>query len=140
MGSVCYMTSIVPRPKMYEQARTSLNRTNLSKGRISPYTQQTTPFPSGSSLLMRIEDDWCRMVKASSRPRAWLGKGWIGSLSAAVWSANSGCNFGSSLTQFFFAPRYTAALKRSKSTRIVIAEVRVPLFLSVVACSSRSPT
>ena len=58
------------------KARTSSYRTKSSKGQISPHTQQTTPFPSGCSLLMRIQDDWCRMIKASPRPRAWLGKGW----------------------------------------------------------------
>ena len=47
---------------------------------------------------MRIQDDWCRMVEASPRHRASLGKGWIGSLSAAGGSANSGCDFGSILT------------------------------------------
>ena len=66
----------VIRPKMYEYARTSSNRRKSSEGQISPHTQQTTPFPSGCSLLMRIQDDWCRMIKASPRPRAWLGKGW----------------------------------------------------------------
>ena len=92
MGSVCYVVSIVPRQHLYEQTRTSSNRTS-SKGRIYQHTQQTTPFPSGCSPLMRNQDDWCRMIKASPRPRAWLGKGWIGSLSAAGSSANSGGEF-----------------------------------------------
>ena len=88
----------VIRPKMYEYARTSSNRRKSSEGQISPHTQQTTPFPSGCSLLTRIQDDWCRTIEASPIPRAWLGEGWIGSLSAAGWSATSGCDFGS----FFF--------------------------------------
>ena len=49
----------------------------------STRTQQTTSFPSGCSLPTRIQDDWCRMIEASSLPRAWLGKGRIGSLGAA---------------------------------------------------------
>ena len=43
------------------------------KAQISLHTQPITLFPSGLSLMMRIQDDWCRMIKASPRPRAWLG-------------------------------------------------------------------
>ena len=67
---------------------------------------------------MRIQDDWCWMINASPRPRAWVGKYWIGSLSAAGWSANSGhdYDFGSILTNsFFFAPRYSGG---PQTTRI----------------------
>ena len=59
--------------KMCEKARTSAERTKAPKGQISPHRRPTTPFPSGCSLLMRIQDDWCRMIKARPRPRAWLG-------------------------------------------------------------------
>ena len=59
--------------KMYDKARSSSNRAKTSKGQISPHTQPTMPFPSGCSLLMRVQDDWCQMIKASPRLRAWLG-------------------------------------------------------------------
>ena len=68
--------------------------------------------------MMRIRNDWCQMIKASPSPRAWLGKGWIGSLSAAGWSANAGCSFGSILTNpVFFARRYTGG---PQTTRIIL--------------------
>ena len=50
------------------------NRTKSSMGQITPHTQQTTPFPSRCSLLMRIQHDWGRMIKARPSPRAWLGQ------------------------------------------------------------------
>ena len=96
------MVSIVPGQKMYEQARTSSNRAKSSKGQISPQTLQTTPFPSGCSLLMRIQDDWYRVIKASARPRAWLLIGWTRSFSAAGWSVNSGCDFSSIFDELSF--------------------------------------
>ena len=46
---------------------------SIERADISTQTQPTTLFPSGRSLLTRIQDDWCRMIKASPRPRAWLG-------------------------------------------------------------------
>ena len=64
---------------------------------------------------MRIQDDWCRMMKASPRPWAWLGLGWIGSLSAAGWSANSGLRFRLNFDQVsFFAPRCTGGPQKTK--------------------------
>ena len=56
-----------------ESSGKSSNRNKASKGQISPHTQPTTPFPSGCNLLVRIQDDWCRVIKASPRPRDWLG-------------------------------------------------------------------
>ena len=56
-----------------QKAGTSSNRTKASKGQISTHTQPTTPFPSGCSLLMHIQDDWCGTIKASPCRRAWLG-------------------------------------------------------------------
>ena len=108
----------------------------------------TTPFPSGCSLLMvRIQDDWCQITKVSPRPRAWRGKGWIRSLSTAGWSANSGCDFGSSLTNsFFFDPRYTGGpqttkinLNRHRSGPRTLISVRGSLKLPVAALSILHP-
>lgn len=59
--------------KMGEKARTSSNKTTASEVQQSLHAQPTTPFPSGCSPPMRIQDDWCRNIKVSLRPRAWLG-------------------------------------------------------------------
>ena len=67
------MVPIVHQQKLHEKARARSNRIKASKGQISPHTQPTTPFPSGGSLLVRIQDDWCRMIKASPRPRVSFG-------------------------------------------------------------------
>ena len=88
---------------------------------------------------MRIQDDWCRIINVSPRPRAWLGNGWIGSLSAAGWSANSGCDFGSILTvSVFFAPCYAGGpqtirinLNRHRSGSRTLISVRGGLQLPV---------
>ena len=109
------MVSIVPRQKCTSKLGQAQAGQSHRRGRYL-HTQQTTSFPSGCSLLIRIRDDWCTMIKASPRPRDWLGKGWISSLSAAGWSASSGCDFGSILTNsIFFPQRYTAG---TQTTRI----------------------
>ena len=85
-----------------ESSGKSSNRNKASKGQISPHTQPTTPFPSGCSLLTRIQDDSSRMIRASLSPRAWVGllRFRLGSLGAGGSSANSGCDFGSTFTSF----------------------------------------
>ena len=105
-----------------------LNRTSAKNVRVSSDKLKQDKIIEGADISVHTTDDAvsCRVqradaysrrsvIKASPRPRAWLGNGWTGSLSAAGWSANSGCDFGSIFTSLvFFAPCYTGGRQTSR--------------------------
>ena len=120
-------------------ARAPPGSTQASKDQMSPHTRPTTPCPSGCTLLLRIQDDWCRMIKAGlPRPRAWLSQTRMMSLDSLAQSfcleGKTRATFSGSVlaTSGFSALRDTGGPQpTSINLKRVIAVVRVPLLPSV---------
>ena len=100
-GSVCYILNRVSAEDVGIISDAPKRNVIIEGEDISKQTERDA-VPSGCSLLIRVQRDWCQIIKTSPRPRAWLSTyAWIGPLSAAGWSESVGCSFGSILMHLF---------------------------------------
>ena len=124
MGSVRWMVPIGPQQKMYEKTRISSNRTKASKGQLSTHTTDNAVsfrvLPTDAHSRRSGPDNQSQPASGLLAPQQTLAV-----TSAQFWR-----------TQVSVLHVILADLKLPRSTRTVIAAVRVHLVLSVVACSS----